>query len=234
VRTATRVDRFVAISQHVRERVRRIYGRDADVVYPPVDTSYFQPGAAPAAREGFYLMVTALAPYKGVDLAIEAFRGSGRRLVVIGSGQDERRLRAVAGPEVTFCGWVEDAALRDAYARCRAFLLPAEEDFGIAPLEAHAMGAPVIGLARGGLTETVVDLDRVRAGDPPTGVLFEAATADALRDALARFERHAGAFDPAALRRRAERFSRAAFRAAFTARVAEMVAGGSAAAGARA
>ncbi len=216
VETAARVGQFVAISEHVRERIRRIYGREAGRIYPPVDTEAYRPDFSPPAREDFYLMVTALAPYKGVDVAIEAFRGSGRKLVVIGTGQDERRLHALAGPEVTFAGWADPPALRDAYARCRAFLHPAEEDFGIAAVEAQAMGAAVLGYDRGGLTETVVDLDRAAAG-PPSGILFAPLTVDGLRKALDRFEASRGEFDSQAIRQHALRFSRQAFRDEFAA-----------------
>jgi glycosyltransferase involved in cell wall biosynthesis len=225
VASAARVGTFVAISDHVRERVRRIYGRDAGRIYPPVDTDAFRPDTSPAPREDFYLMVTALAPYKGVDVAIEAFRGSGRRLVVIGKGQEERRLRALAGPEVTFLGWVDGARLRDAYARCRAFLHPADEDFGIAPVEAQAMGTPVLGHARGGLLETVRDLD-ASGGEAPTGILFDPLTAEALRAALERFERECQEFDPARIHRHAQRFSKQVFREEFAALVRTVLAGG--------
>lgn len=225
VETAASVDRFVAISEHVRERVRRIYGREAACIYPPVDTERFRPDANPPPREGFYLMVTALAPYKGVDLAIEAFRGTGRRLVVVGSGQDEGRLRAQAGPEVTFLGWVEFEKLRDLYARCRAFLHPAEEDFGIAPVEAQAMGTPVIGLKRGGLTETVIDLDD-DPGEPVTGLLFRQSSVPFFRDALDRFEAVERRFEPRAIRQHAERFSRQAFRDGFQALIEDVLQAG--------
>lgn len=225
VESATRVDCFVAISEHVRERVRRIYGRDALRIYPPVDTEGFRPDPSPAPREGFYLMVTALAPYKGVDLAIAALRGTGRRLVVVGTGQEERRLRALAGSEVEFRGWLDQPALREAYGRCKAFLHPANEDFGIAPVEAQAMGTPVIGLDRGGLRETVIDVDRA-GGAAPTGILFEPASADGLRAALDRFERCTGVFDPAAIRLHAERFSSRAFREQFAALAQTMTGGG--------
>ncbi|MFN7956221.1 MAG: glycosyltransferase [bacterium] len=230
VESATRVSAFVAISEHVRERIRRIYGRDAGRLYPPVDTDLFDPGPGARAREDFYLMVTALAPYKGVDLAIEAFRASGRKLVVVGRGQDERKLRAAAGPEVSFLGWVDASTLRDLYGRCRAFLHPAEEDFGIAPVEAQAMGAPVVGAARGGLLETVRDLGTGEGG-AATGLLFEPLTAEALRDAIDRFEHGAAAFDPVAIRGHALRFSRHAFRDEFASLVRNLM--GSAAPAAR-
>ena len=222
VEATPRVSEFVAISEHVRERIRRIYDRDAGLLYPPVDTELFDPGPAAPSREDFYLMVTALAPYKGVDVAIEAFRGSGRKLVVVGRGQDERKLRAAAGPETTFLGWVATDTLRNLFGRCRAFLHPAEEDFGIAPVEAQAMGAPVIGAARGGLLETVRDCDAA-GSTAPTGILFEPLTADALRAALDRFERNAHAFDAGAIRSNALRFSRRVFRDEFAARVRELV-----------
>jgi glycosyltransferase involved in cell wall biosynthesis len=152
-RTAERVTHFVAISRTVQDRIRECYGRDSVIIYPPVDTDFYTPAAVP--REDFYLVVSALAPYKRFDLAIEACTRLGRKLKVIGSGQDARKLRATAGPGVEFLGWQSDEAIRDHLRRAKALLFPGEEDFGIVPLEAQACGCPVIAFGRGGATETV-------------------------------------------------------------------------------
>lgn len=195
--TADRVTHFVAISRTVRDRIRDCYGRDSAVIYPPADTDFYTPAAVP--REDYYLCVSALAPYKRIDLAAAACRRLNRRLVVIGSGQDAKRLRAAAGPGVEFLGWQPDNVIRDHYRRCKALLFPGEEDFGIVPVEAMACGAPVIAFGRGGATETV------RAG--VTGLFFEDQTADSLIAAMESFERTADRFDPVAARRQAERFT---------------------------
>jgi len=201
------VDVFLAISHHIAERIRRVYGRGADVIHPPVDVARFRP----AARvDDFYLVVSALVPYKRVDLAVAAAGRLGRRLVVVGTGPEERRLRASAGAAVQFLGWRSDAEVADLYARCRAVLFPAVEDFGIVPLEAAAAGRPTIALGRGGALETMVD---VHASDaPPTAVFFAEQTEAALADAILTFERAAHRFEPAALRARAGQFDLPVFR----------------------
>src|SRR5205085_9488910 len=142
-----------AISQTVQERIRECYGRDSTIVYPPVDTDFYCP--APVPREDYYLAVSAFAPYKRLDLAIAACNRLKRPLLVIGTGQDERRLKKLAGPSVRFLGWQSDEQIRDHLRRCRALLFPGEEDFGIVPVEALACGAPVIALGVGGAAETV-------------------------------------------------------------------------------
>jgi glycosyltransferase involved in cell wall biosynthesis len=206
--TARRVTHFVAISHTVRQRIRDCYQREAVVIYPPVDTEFYTP--ATQAREDFYLVVSALAPYKRFDLAIEACRKLGRKLIVIGSGQHAAKLQALAGPNVTFLGWQSNAVIRDHLRRARALLFPGEEDFGIVPLEAQACGCPVIGYARGGLTETVLPLGEAAE---PTGVFFHEQNADALCAAIEQFENETDRFDPRAARRQALRFRKDRFEA---------------------
>jgi glycosyltransferase involved in cell wall biosynthesis len=201
------VDRFIAISTHVADRIRRAYGREADVLHPPVDVQRFR---ISDTVDDFYLVVSALAPYKRVDLALEATRRLGRRLLVVGTGPDERRLRRMASPSVEFLGWRPDVEVATLYSRCRAVLFTAVEDFGIVPLEAAAAGRPTIALARGGALETMVGLDR--SEEAPTAVFFDAQTADALAEAIRRFEAAAHRFDAKALRARAERFDRSIFK----------------------
>src|SRR5579871_3643451 len=180
-RTADRVTHFVAISKTVQSRIKECYGRESVVICPPVDTDFYTPAAVP--REDFYLVVSALAPYKRFDLAVKACESLGRQLVVIGSGQDAAKLRAAAGPTTRFLGWQPDGVIRDHLRRAKALLFPGEEDFGIVPLEAQACGCPVLAFGRGGATETVRGLGE--AADP-TGVFFPEQTAGAVIDAIER------------------------------------------------
>lgn len=201
--TAHRVDRFVANSRHVGDRIRRFYGRKAGVVHPPVQLERFSPGPT---REDLYLVVSALVPYKRVDLAVEAFNRMGRRLLVVGDGPEYRRLRRLAGPTVELAGRATDQEVADLMARCRAFVMPQEEDFGITAVEAQASGAPVIAYGRGGALETV------RGGPAaPTGVFFSPQTPEALVRAVA--GREARSFREEDAVANARRFSPEAFRA---------------------
>lgn len=199
-RTADRVTHFIAISRTVQDRIAECYGRDSTVIHPPVDTDFYTP--ANVRREDFYLVVSALAPYKRFDLAVEACNRLQRKLIVIGSGQDAARLKALAGPTIAFLGWQSDEVIRDHFRRCKALLFPGEEDFGIVPVEAQACGAPVIALGRGGSLDTI----RPLGGLDPTGLFFEEQTADGLVDAIRGFERGAGTFDPRLARRNAVKF----------------------------
>ncbi len=204
--TAKGVDHFLAISKTVQQRISECYARPSEVIYPPVATNFYTPAALP--REDFYLVVSALAPYKRVDLAMEACRRLGKQLVVIGTGQDAVRLCRKDAGDVQWLGWQSDEQIRDALRRCRALLFPGEEDFGIVPVEAQACGAPVIAFGRGGATETVLPLGQRRE---PTGVWFAEQTTESVVDAIERFECHRGDFSPQAARRQALVFQESRF-----------------------
>ena len=184
------VDEFVAISSHIADRIHRVYGRRAEVIHPPVECARFRPSDI---VDDYYLVVSALVPYKRVDLAVRAASRLGRRLVIVGQGPELKRLRAMAGPEVSFLGWRSDAEVAELYARCRAVLFTAVEDYGIVPLEAAAAGRPTIALGRGGVLETMVGLDA--SDEPPTAVFFGEQTVDALVDAITTYEKAEARFD---------------------------------------
>ena len=196
--TAGRPNVVVGISNVVAERIRTLWGRDAEVIYPPVDTSEI----TQSTRDDGYLLVAArMLAYRRLDLAIEAATRLGRDLVVVGDGPERRRLEAMAGPTVKFRGWVDRAALVDLFGRCHAYVVPGIEDFGIAPIEAMAAGKPVIGFRGGGVAETVLD--------GSTGVLFDAQSVAATVDAIERLETLA--LDPERIRARALEFDTAVF-----------------------
>jgi glycosyltransferase involved in cell wall biosynthesis len=205
-RDTSGVHEFAAISYHIAERIRRIYGRSSEVIYPPVHVARFQPVPTP---DDFYLVVSALVPYKRIDLAVEAATRLRRRLLVVGTGPEAQRLRAVAGPTVEFLGWRSDEEVAELYARCRAVLFPAVEDYGIVPLEAAAAGRPTVALGRGGARETMIGLGE--AQDAPTAVFFDEQTVESLSAAILRFEANADRFDPHRLRARATEFDRPLF-----------------------
>lgn len=196
--SAARVDRFVANSRNVQARIWKTYRRESDVVYPPVSVDAFRW----LPSEDYYLIVSELVPYKRVDYAVRAFAANGRRLRVVGDGPEYRRLARMAAPNVEFCGHVPDRELCEIYARCRAFILPGEEDFGIAPVEALASGKPVLALARGGALETV---------PPFGGVVYSEPDETHLQEAIARFERLEEAVHPPELQAWAGRFSEREF-----------------------
>ncbi len=208
-----RVDALVANSSFIAEQIRAAYGRDAGVVHPFADLSRFGAARAP---EPFYLMVGAFAPYKRVDLAIEAFNRLGLPLRIVGGGQEADALRRLAGPTIEFLGQVSNEEIASLYRRCRAFVFPGVEDFGITPLEAMASGAPVIAFAAGGALDTVTR---------ESGVLFKPQTVDALCEAVIAVERlaQAGAvhgragqaLDERAIRAQAAGFTRAEFQKRF-------------------
>ena len=198
LRTAQHPQYMIAISENIRKRIRKIYGRESDVIYPPVETSTLN---VETRHEGFDLIVSALVPYKRVDLAVDAYTRLGLRLVVIGDGPDFARLRQMAGPTVSMAGWLSDAGVHDHFRRCRAVIFPGEEDFGIVPVEAIACGKPVVAYARGGALETVLERPGLR-----TGVLFREQSADSLIAAVRSLE--TTTFDPDAMHRFALGFDR--------------------------
>jgi glycosyltransferase involved in cell wall biosynthesis len=198
---AQRVSDFIADSHFVAARVKQAYGRHAAVIHPPVAIDSFSPSER---DDGFYLIVSQLTPYKRVDIAVQAFSASGRKLVVIGEGSESKRLRAMAGPSVSLLGWQSSAVVRDHFERCRAFIYPQIEDFGITALEAQASGKPVIAFRAGGALDTVVE--------GQSGLFFDEQTAESLNAAINQFEDHRRAFSPQVCRANAERFSPEIFR----------------------
>jgi glycosyltransferase involved in cell wall biosynthesis len=206
MRSANNVDVFVTNSDMVAQRVRKIYRRDSLRVYPPVDLDNF---TVQPHKEDFYVTASRLVPYKRVSLIVEAFSRSPRRkLVVIGDGPEYRRISSLAGPNVTLMGYQSFHSLRDHMQRARGFVFAAEEDFGIAPLEAMACGTPVIALRRGGLVETMIP--------GQTGIFFNEQSPQSLLEALDQFELRMD-WDPELIRQGAERFSVARFRQGFAA-----------------
>jgi glycosyltransferase involved in cell wall biosynthesis len=214
--TASRVNHFIAISETVRQRIGRYYGRDSRVISPPVDTEFYTPDPAPRLREERYLCVSALVPYKHIDHAITACSFLGKSLVVIGEGPERARLERLAGPCVSFLGWQPDSVIREHYRTCKALLFPGEEDFGIVPVEALACGAPVIALARGGAGETV---------DPRVGRTYTAGTAEGMLEAIESWEAEDASYDPIAARRKAEGFALQLFRDRLFGFLADVVSG---------
>jgi len=210
-RTASRVTRFLANSRYIADEIRRCFDREAHVVHPPVATDWFTP-ATTVQREDWLLVVSALEPYKRVDIAIEAANRLGIRLKVAGSGSQRAALQSIAGPTVEMLGWVQGEALRDLYRRARALLYPQIEDFGITAVEAQACGCPVVAVKAGGALDSVTD---------ETGVFFAESETDALCDALRVLDRRQ--IDPVACRGNAERFAADVFDREMTRHVVEML-----------
>lgn len=203
--SADRVDYFIANSRYVAQRIKKHYRREAEVIYPPVDTSYF----TPSADDGdYFFIVSRLIPYKRIDLAVEAFNRLGLPLKIAGEGPEKERLQAMAGSNIEFLARISDEEMRKHYASCKAFIFPGEEDFGITPVEAQAAGRPVIAYGAGGCLETVMP--------GVTGEFFASQTADALAEVIRRFDpakyrpeqirAHAGQFDREIFKRRIKDF----------------------------
>jgi glycosyltransferase involved in cell wall biosynthesis len=209
-RSANGVDCFVANSRFIARRIRKTYRREAEVIHPPVDIERF---TLHREKDDYYLSASRLVPYKRVPLIVEAFAAMPeRRLVVVGDGPDLPRLRRALPPNVELLGHLPTAQLVERMQRARAFVFAAEEDFGIAPVEAQACGTPVIAYGRGGSLDTVLD-----RGPAPTGLFFMEQSAPAIGDAVRRFEALGAGFDPEACRAHAETFSALHFRTRFAA-----------------
>ncbi len=196
--TSDRVTDFIAISETVRRRITRDYGRDAQIIHPPVDVNQF---SVCVEHDGFFVILSRLVPFKRIELAIQAFNELGLPLVVAGDGRDRARLEAMAKPNIRFLGRISDSERSILLSRCRALILTGEEDFGLAPLEANACGKPVIAFARGGALETVVE--------DTTGRLFQEPSAGCLAETVN--ELGVRRFDPWVIRRHAEQFGPATF-----------------------
>jgi glycosyltransferase involved in cell wall biosynthesis len=208
VASANRVDHFIASSSFIANRISKYYRRDAEVIHPPVDVERF---SACDEIEDYYFCFGQLTAYKRFDLAVRAFTQLGKKLIVAGSGEEEKRLKSLAGPTVTFLGWQSDAEIERLLRHCRALIFPGVEDFGIAPVEAMASGRPVIGFGAGGILETVID--------GVTGKFFHEVSASALAQAVLEFEACLDIFDPKAIRAHSERFRNARFADEFRAAV---------------
>lgn len=197
--SADRVDFFIANSNNVKKRIQKHYRRDSVVIYPPVDTDFYSPAGDDAGDdESYYLIVSRLVPYKRIDLAVEAFNELGLPLVVIGDGSEAKKLKKIAKPNVSFLGRLSDEKVREYYRRCKAFIFPGEEDFGIAPVEAQSCGRPVIAFGRGGALETIVE--------GQTGMFFYEQNKDCLKEAVIKFEKEFSTFDKKTIRNHALKF----------------------------
>ena len=195
-----RVDHFVANSHYIAGRIKKHYGKDADVIYPPVNVERFKPSEN---KEDFFLTVSHLVPYKRIDLIVNAFNKMREKLVVVGDGPDMRKIKALAGPTVEVVGRLSDPEVADLMARAKAFVYAAEEDFGIVPVEAQACGTPVIAFGKGGVAESVIH--------NKTGLLFPEQSVSSLISAVQRFLRHQDEFHPSEIRENAMRFSEQRF-----------------------
>jgi glycosyltransferase involved in cell wall biosynthesis len=201
VKSAKNVNYFIANSNHTAKKIKRIYNRDSDVIYPPVDTQKF---SLVTVKEDFYLTASRLVPYKRIDLIVEAFaKMLDKKLVVIGSGPEKEKILSKATPNVDVIGYQEFENLKSYMQKAKAFVFAAEEDFGIIVVEAMACGTPVIALNKGGAAESVID--------GKTGVLFSDQTVESIIEAIKKFEIETKPMDYAQIRLHAEKFSRKIF-----------------------
>lgn len=204
-RTAHGVDHFIANSQYIARRIKKVYGREASVIYPPVDVENFEVNNE---KQDYYFTASRMVPYKRIDLIVEAFsQMPDKKLIVIGDGPEMKKIQSKVKDNVTLLGYQPFSVLKEHMQNAKAFVFAAEEDFGIIPVEAQACGTPVIAFGKGGALETVRPVDI----ENPTGIFFEQQTVTSLRDAVDEFEKTQSLFTPNACRENAERFSRARF-----------------------
>jgi glycosyltransferase involved in cell wall biosynthesis len=210
IASAGRVDYFLAISRNIAAKIRKLYGRQAEVIYPPVDLEKFCIGGPP---EPYYLIVSALVPYKRIDIAIRAFNEMRLPLKIVGEGPLRRILQRSAGANIEFVGWVDDSLLAALYRSCQALIFPGEEDFGIVPLEAQACGRPVIAYGKGGALETVIPVQaNAESAGSASGVFFSEQTPAHLIEAVQMYRKLQGRFNPEKIRNHAAQFSAQRFR----------------------
>jgi len=210
VTSSQRVDHFLCISKHVQNRIMKFYRREAEVIHPPVEISRFRLGNK---KEDFFLIVSSLVPYKGVDLAIKAFGQLGYPLKIIGSGLEEKRLKSMSQSNVEFLGWQPDEIVADYYYKCKALIFPGEEDLGLVPLEAMACGTPVIAYGRGGALETIISYNlKNKGGETTTGIFFYEQSVASLIDAVQQFYRIEKKFNSSAIRKHALQWDREIFK----------------------
>ncbi len=208
VNSSQNVHFFIANSENVKKRIQKYYKRKSDVIYPPVDTDFFTLPNSDNKKNTYYLIVSAFAPYKKIDLAIKAFKISGGLLKIVSSGQEEKRLRAIATDNIEFSGWLSQEDLRKYYQNSKAVIFPGEEDFGITPLEAMSSGKPVIAYGKGGILETVID--------GKTGILFHEQNVDSVIGGIKKFEEFEETFNSQTIREHAIKFNMDRFRQEFT------------------
>ncbi len=206
IASSARVDHFIVNSNYIKKRVKKLYNREAELIYPPVFTHLF---SINSKREDYYVTVSRLVPYKRVDLIVEAFSKLGKTLLVIGDGPDFNKIKAKASKNIQLLGHLPDAAVAEYVSKAKAFVFAAEEDFGIALVEAQAAGIPVIAFGRGGALETVIH--------QKTGLFFGEQTVAAIIEAVSSFERMQGQFDPYAIKQHAELFNAQRFKQQFKA-----------------
>lgn len=206
--TADRAGYFLTNSRNVQQRIARCYGRDSQVVYPPVEVDRF---TVSDRNQGYYLALSALVPYKRFDLAVQAFNHNGKHLIIAGGGSDYKHLKAMAGSNIEFITYPDNQTVEQLYMDCKALIFPGEEDFGIVPLEAQSSGKPVIAYAKGGALETVIGFNAKDAS--ATGVFFEEQTVPALQEAVEHFEGIEDKIKPENCRQNAERFDVSRYKA---------------------
>ncbi len=216
LRSSGRVHFYLANSKYVAQKIKELYGREATVIHPPVDIERFYISDTP---KSYFLIVSALVPYKRIDLAIEAFNELKLPLKIAGDGPLRKALEKRAGPNIEFLGWTEGEKLRDLYASCSVLILPGEEEFGITALEGQASGRPIIAYGKGGVLETVVPLDgfdrsgaRATTALPATGIFFDQPSVSSLIAAVEEYYKYQQLFDPGFIRRHASSFSRDRFK----------------------
>lgn len=221
LRTANGVDEFIAISRFIGRRIHKVYRRESTVIYPPV---YIDRYTLNEDKEDFYITASRMVPYKKIDLIVEAFSSMPeRKLVIIGDGPDYDKIQEKAGPNVQLLGYQSDEILREYLQRASAFVFAAEEDFGIAPLEAQACGTPVIAFGKGGALETIISDVNLENGRQLTGVFFGEQTKESLCAAVKEFESRITEFLPSACRENAIRFSPERFRSEFSSFVQQAI-----------